>query len=149
MGEERHVSTRGCRAAGATGLALVALGGAAAAPAHAGPRAFVAVNRIQALPAHAPPGPANRRHGRAANRGGRAASGRVTVRLLHRGRGPRAIGRTTLRVAAHASRRFTVGVRVPAGLEGGSYELTACAPRGMGDWLTCVNGASDLRIDGG
>jgi hypothetical protein len=140
------VRSRGYRAAGAISLAL---GLAAASPAAAAPRSFVAVNSIQALPAHAAGGSLHRLRGLATNRGSRAATGRVTVRLLHRGQRARVIGRVKVRVAAHASRRFTVAVRVPS-LRRGSYQLAACAPRGVaGGWLTCATGATELQVKGG
>jgi Peptidase family M1 domain len=142
------VTSRGYRAAGAVSVALAALG--VAATAEARPRAFVAVNQIQALPAHAAAGSVHRLRGVATNSGRRAASGRVTVRLLHRGAKPRAIGHAKVRVKAHGSRRFTVSVRVPAGLKKGSYQLAACAPRGVaGGWLTCATGASEFKVAGG
>ena len=72
----------------------------------------------------------------------------MTVRLLHRGRTPRVIGRATLGVRAHGTRRFTVAVRVPA-LAKGSWILAACAPRGIGGTSTCATGASNLQVAGG
>jgi hypothetical protein len=141
------VRSPGYRAAGAICLAL---GLAAASPAGAAPRSFVAVNSIQALPAHAAGGSLHRLRGLVTNPGSRAAAGRVTVRLLHRGQRPRVVGRVKLRVAAHGSRRFSVAVRVPKGMSKGSYTLAACAPRGVaGGWLTCATGARELLVRGG
>ena len=129
------------RAAGVIGLAL-ATAALAAAPSEARASSFVAVNQIQALPAHAHAGQTFRLHGVASNRGTRAARGRITLRLLHRERTPRVVGRVALRVRAHATRHFAVTVRVPA-LSKGSYQLAACAPRGVaGGWLTCAAGRS-------
>src|SRR3954454_13574514 len=121
----------------------------AASPAHARTKAFVAVDRIQALPAHAVAGRTYRLHGQVSNAGARAASGRVTLRLLHRYQQPRVLGRVALRVRAHATRRFAVSVKVPAGLKKGSYQLAACAPRGIGGNLTCATGANELQVAGG
>ncbi len=136
------------RAAGATGLALAALGMAVAPPAHASTKGFVAVGKIQALPANAQAGKTYRLHGVASNDGDKAASGRVTVRLLRRYQKPHVVGGLKLHVRAHASRHFTVSVKVPA-LKHGSYQLAACAPRGIGGTLTCATGASDLQVAGG
>ncbi len=133
------------RVAAVTAVALAAL---APATAHAATRSFVAVNRIQALPAHAVAGHTYRLRGTVSNAGARAARGRVTVRLLHRYRAPRVIGRATLRVGAHGSRSFTVAVRVPA-LAKGSWILAACAPRGIGGTSTCATGAENLQVAGG
>jgi hypothetical protein len=140
----RHFGSRAAAVAG-TALATAAL---VAAPAGARTRSFVAVNQIQALPAHAKAGSAFRLHGIASNRGSRAARGTVTLRLLHRYRTPRVIGRVAVRVAAGSTRRFSVVVRVPA-LRKGSYQLAACAPRGIGGNLTCATGAHDLQAGGG
>ena len=82
---------KGLRAAGMTGLALLTLATATAAPAHAASRAFVAVNQIQALPANAVAGQSYRLHGLVSNSGTRAAKGRVTLRLLHQDRADLAI----------------------------------------------------------
>jgi hypothetical protein len=131
------------RAAAVTAVAL-----AAPPTAQAATHAFVAVNRIQALPAHAVAGRTYRLHGSVSNAGARAARGRVTVRLLHRGRTPRVLGRAVLRVGAHATRRFSVAVRVPA-VTKGSWILAACAPRGIGGTSTCATGASNLEVAGG
>jgi hypothetical protein len=119
-----------------------------AAPAGARTRSFVAVNQIQALPAHAHAGQTFRLHGIATNRGARAARGRITLRLMHRDRAPRVVARVSLRLRAHATRHFTATVRVPA-LSKGTYQLAACAPRGIGGNLTCATGASDLQVAGG
>ena len=135
------------RAAGVAGLAFATVA-LAAAPAGARTRSFVAVNQIQALPAHAHAGQAFRLHGIASNRGARAARGTVTLRLLHRYRTPRVIGRVAVRVGAGSTRRFSVAVRVPA-LPKGSYQLAACAPRGIGGNLTCATGVHDLQVAGG
>jgi hypothetical protein len=141
------VTHRGSRAAGIAGLALATVA-LAAAPAGARTRSFVAVNQIQALPAHVHAGQTFRLQGTASNRGARAARGRITLRLLHRDRTPRVVGRVSLRVRAHATRRFAVTVRVPA-LSKGSYQLAACAPRGIGGNLTCATGAHELQVAGG
>jgi hypothetical protein len=133
------------RAAGITGLALFSL---ATAPAHAASRSFVAVNQVQALPANAVAGQSYRLHGVVSNDGARAAKGRVTLRLLHRDRTPRVVGSLSVRVRAHGTRRFAVTVRVPA-LKRGSYQLAACAPRGIGGNLTCATGSSELQVAGG
>jgi hypothetical protein len=146
------VSNRGLRAAGVTGLAIAALGMGCGASAQASTRTGVAVNQIDAVPAGAKAGSVYTLHGQVSNTGRRAAKGRVTVRLLHMNRTPRAIGRKTVRVAAHATRAFSVKVRIPSGLSKGSYQLAACSPRGVAadpGLLTCATGANELQVDGG
>ena len=133
------------RAAGTAGVALAALGGhppgrRARARSWRPPDRGAAGARRRRQRAQAPRRRVQPRrpHG----------TGTVTLRLLHRDRTPRVLGHVTLRVRAHATRRFGVAVRVPA-LAKGSYQLAACAPRGIGGNLTCATGAHELQVAGG
>ncbi len=73
------------------------------------------------------------------------------MRVLRRGTGGALIGRTSVHVAAHGSKSFLVGVKLPASLKKGTYYVAACTPQGGSDAgkLGCATSAADLKIQGG
>src|SRR6185503_2461009 len=85
------------------------------------------------------------------NDSGRAANAVVSVRVMRRGTGGALIGRTSVNVAAHGSKSFLVGVKVPSSLKKGTYYVAACTPQGGADKgaLGCATSAADLKIKGG
>jgi hypothetical protein len=123
-------------------VTVAALAGASAAQA-----AGVGVTQISSLPAGAKVGTLT---GVVTNETGRAARADVSVRVLRRGTGGALIGRTSVDVAAHATKRFLVGVRLPR-LKKGTYYVAACTPQGGADKaaLGCATSAADLKIAGG
>ena len=134
----------GFKRAGAGALLTVAVLAAAPAAAHA---AGVGVTQISSLPAGATAGTLT---GVVTNESGRAARAEVSVRVMRRKTGGALIGRTSVDVAAHATKTFLVGVKVPA-LKKGTYYVAACAPQGGADKgaLGCATSAADLKIRGG
>ena len=70
---------------------------------------------------------------------------------MRRGTGGALIGRTSVSVAAHGTKSFLVGVKVPASLKKGTYYVAACTPQGGADKgaLGCATSAADLKIKGG
>src|SRR5690349_875193 len=137
------MDSRKRRAFGASLAALAVLGIAPAAQA-----AGVGVTSISSLPAGAKAGNLT---GLVTNDSGRAATAKVSVRVMRRGTGGALIGRTSVSVAAHATKSFLVDVNVPASLKKGTYYVAACAPQGGADAgaLGCATSAADLRIKGG
>ena len=124
---------------------LSALLGAARRPRSA---AGVGVTSISSLPAGAKAGNLS---GLVTNDTGSAAKAVVTVRVMRRGTGGALIGRTSVNVAAHGSKSFLVGVKLPASLKKGTYYVAACTPQGGADKgaLGCATSAADLKIKGG
>src|SRR3954464_3788177 len=104
---------KGFKRAGAGVLLTVAV--LATAPAaHA---AGVGVTQISSLPAGADAGTLT---GVVTNESDKAARGEVSVRVMRRKTGGALIGRTSVDVAAHGTKTFLVGVKVPA-LKKGTY----------------------------
>ena len=133
----------GFKRAGAGALLTVAM--LAAAPAaHA---AGVGVTQISSLPAGAKAGNLT---GVVTNESDRAARAEVSVRVMRRKTGGALIGKTSLKVAAHGTKTFMVGVKVP-NLKKGTYYVAACTPQGGADKgaLGCATSAADLKIGGG
>ena len=69
---------------------------------------------------------------------------------MRRTTGGALIGKTSVDVAAHGTKTFLVGVKVPD-LKKGTYYVAACAPQGGADKgaLGCATSAADLKIKGG
>src|SRR5262245_45833801 len=110
----------GFKRAGSAALATIAV--LAAAPAaHA---AGGGVTEISSLPAGAKAGNLS---GLVTNESNAAAKAVVSVRAMRRGTGGALLGRTTVDVAAHGTKRFLVDVKVPS-LKKGTYYIAACAP---------------------
>ena len=133
----------GFKRAGAGALLTVAV--LAAAPAaHA---AGVGVTEISSLPAGAKAGNLT---GVVTNESDRAARAEVSVRVMRRKTGGALIGKTSVDVAAHGTKTFLVGVKVPS-LKKGTYYVAACTPQGGADKgaLGCATSAADLKIEGG
>ncbi len=133
----------GFKRAGVGALSTVAV--LAAAPAaHA---AGVGVTQISSLPAGAKAGTLT---GVVSNESDRAARAQVSVRVMRRKTGGALIGKTFVDVAAHGTKTFLVGVKVP-GLKKGTYYVAACTPQGGSDKgaLGCATSAADLKIKGG
>ena len=134
---------QGFKRAGAGALLTVAV--LAAAPAaHA---AGVGVTQISSLPAGAKAGNLT---GVVTNESDRAARAEVSVRVMRRKTGGALIGKTSVDVAAHGTKTFLVGVKVP-NLKKGTYYVAACTPQGGADKgaLGCATSAADLKIRGG
>src|SRR5215217_7940045 len=129
----------------AGGASLVALAALALAP--AAQAAGVGVTSIGSLPAGAKAGTLT---GVVTNDGVSAARADVSLRVMRRGTGGALIGRTKVDVAAHATKTFLVGVKLPS-LKKGTYYVAACAPQGGADAgkLGCATSAADLKIKGG
>src|ERR1700754_2470378 len=134
---------RGFKRAGAGALITVAVLAAAPAAYAAG----VGVTQISSLPAGAEAGKLT---GVVTNESDRAARAEVSVRVMRRKTGGALIGKTSVDVAAHATKTFLVGVRVP-NLKKGTYYVAACTPQGGADdgALGCATSASDLKVGGG
>ena len=117
---------------------------AAAPAAHA---AGVGVTQISSLPAGAKAGNLT---GVVTNESDRAARAEVSVRVMRRKTGGALIGKTSVDVAAHGTKTFLVGVKVP-NLKKGTYYVAACTPQGGADKgaLGCATSAADLKIGGG
>ena len=69
---------------------------------------------------------------------------------MRRKTGGALIGRASVEVAAHSTKTFLVGVKVPS-LKKGTYYVAACTPQGGADKgaLGCATSAADLKIQGG
>src|SRR4051794_29101709 len=130
----------------AGGASLVALAVLAAAP--AAQAAGVGVTSLSSLAAGAKSGNLT---GTVTNEGDSAATARVSVRVMRRGTGGALIGRASVSVAAHGSKSFLVGVKLPSNLKKGTYYVAACTPQGGADAgkLGCATSAADLKIKGG
>src|SRR5690242_5923107 len=130
----------------AFGVSLVLVGALALAPAaHA---AGVGVTSISSLPAGAKAGNLT---GLVTNESAKDANAVVSVRVMRRGTGGALIGRTSINVAAHGTKNFLVGVKVPSSLKKGTYYVAACTPQGGADKgaLGCATSAADLKVKGG
>jgi hypothetical protein len=136
---------RRMRAAGASLLAVAAMG-AAAAPALAAPS--VSVSTLSSLKAGAKAGTLS---GSVRNDMAVARSAKVTVRLMRSGVKARVLGTTTVSVPAKAVADYSVAIKLPAGLTKGNYYLSACTPKGNGDagGMGCATAQKDLLIGGG
>jgi hypothetical protein len=131
----------------AAGASLIAAGlmGLAASPALAAPG--VSVSAVSSLKAGATAGTLT---GKVVNDTNRATRAQVTVRILRRGTQRRVVGRTGVKVGAHSSADYSVGVTVPSGLTRGNYYLAACTPSGTGAGkYGCATAHEDVLIDGG
>lgn len=138
------MDVRRVRAAGAS-LVTVALMGLAASPAFAAPG--VSVSAVSSLKAGATAGTLT---GKVVNDTNHATRSEVSVRIMRRGTHHRVIGRTTVKVAAHSSTAYSVGVKLPSGLTRGNYYLSACTPYGTGAGaLGCATAQDDVLIKGG
>src|SRR3954452_13524718 len=98
----------------AGGASLVALATLALAP--AAQAAGVGVTSISSLSAGASAGKLT---GVVTNDSGSAAKAAVSVRAMRRGTGGALIGKTSVSVAAHATKTFLVDVKLPASLKKG------------------------------
>jgi Peptidase family M1 domain len=109
--------------------------------------AHLIMSSLDSAPRHVRAGHAYVLRGTVVNDGTAAARGPVVVRLFRVGTRPLAIGRTVVGLAAHASTEVGVRVRVPRGLQNGSYALVACVRRGgAGGELGCVTAERHLQI---
>jgi len=130
--------------AGGASLAVAAV--LAFAPAaHA---AGVGVTSLSSLPAGAK---AANLTGVVTNEGDSAATANVSVRVMRLRTGGALIGKASVVVAAHSTKTFLVGVKLPSNLKKGTYYVAACAPQGGSDAgkLGCATSATDLKIKGG
>src|SRR3954465_14952030 len=100
------------RAGGASVVALAAL---ALAP--AGQAAGVGVTAISSVPTGAKAGNLT---GLVSNVSCRAATARVSLRVMRGGTGGALIGKTSVDVAAHSAKSFLVDVKVPSNLAKGT-----------------------------
>jgi len=89
--------------------------------------AKVVLVRVDSARADARAGGAYLLRGAVTNEGGSATRAAVVVHLLRVGSAPVAIGKTSVRVPAHALTEYLVRVRLPRVLHDGSYALVACA----------------------
>ena len=105
------------------------------------------MTQISSLPAGAKAGNLT---GVVTNDSDRAARAEVSVRVMRRKTGGALIGKTSVDVAAHGTKTFLVGVKVP-NLKKGTYYVAACTPQGGADKgaLGCATSAADLKIQGG
>src|SRR2546427_796484 len=109
--------------------------------------AHLIMSRLSSAPQHARAGHVYVLHGSVVNDGSDAARGPVVVHLLRVGTRPLAIGRTVVRLAAHESTDIGVRIRLPSGLDEGSYALVACVRRaGRSGELECVTAERHLQI---
>jgi hypothetical protein len=138
------MDSRKARALGASLVVVCALGATAASAQAAG----VGVTSLSSLRAGAKAGTLS---GVVTNDSGSAARAAVSVRVMRRGTGGALIGRTSVNVAAHATKSFLVGVKLPASLKKGTYYVAACTPKGGADQgaLGCATSAADLKVKGG
>ena len=109
--------------------------------------AHLTLTRLMSAPVDAHAGDAYGLRGTIMNDGAAAGRGRVVVHLLRVGTRPLAIGQAVVDLAAHDSGSYSVRVRLPRSLRGGSYALVACVRRaGLTGALGCVTAERHLQI---
>src|SRR5262245_36960963 len=107
------------------------------------------VSRVASAPTDAGAGHAYVLDGTIVNEGSVAARGVVAVHLLRVGSQPLTVGRASVGLGAHDSRRYGVRVRLPRLLADGSYAVVACVRReGRSGKLGCVTAGRHLQIGG-
>jgi hypothetical protein len=105
------------------------------------------VSQLTSTPTRARAGHAYVLHGIVVNEGSAAARGLLVVHLLRVGSRPLAVGHASVALAAHASARYGVRIRLPSLLRRGSYALVACVHRaGRSGALGCVTAERHLEI---
>jgi hypothetical protein len=75
-----------------------------------------------------------------------AKSAQYTVHLTRTGVKPVTIGTTSVSLAPHSAKAYTLSAKLPKALGQGSYAIVGCVPRGTRGFSQCITAAKHVEI---